>query len=527
MVRIERWKAYLITFICLVGIVYALPNALSQRTLEHLPGWAPTQKINLGLDLQGGSYLLLQVDVASVLAEHMNNITDTVRRGLRTRSLTYNNFVAEGTTINFGIGSDADYAKVREFLNDEYPSEVDVARGDAENSVVVSLKPTFIKERQDYALSQSIEIVRRRVDETGTKEPLIQRQGTDRILLQLPGVEDPQRIKKLLGKTAKLTFHLVDMERTFSATPEKRVPVSLIKVPPSKNESRGSLENYVLQRRSLLTGDMLVDASPSFDQNNRPVVSFRLDNVGAKRFADVTTKNVDKLFAIVLDNEVISAPNINEPIIGGSAQISGSFTLEEVKDLSLLLRAGALPAPLHILEERTVGPGLGADSIAAGETASMLGLSLVIGFLILAYGFFGILSVIALIINITLIIASLSILQATLTLPGIAGIVLTIGMAVDANVLIFERIREELNNGRPPISAIDSGYSQAYSSIVDANVTTLIAAVLLYIFGTGPIRGFAVTLTIGIITSFFSAIMITRLMVTTWLWKRKPQSLRF
>ncbi len=523
MVKIPAWKAYLIVFICVVGLVYAFPNLLGQKNAQNLPSWLPNETINLGLDLQGGSHLLLQVDVNSVLAEHLNNMTDTLRRVLRSKKVPYRNYAMSDNTVRFRVDPE-NVPLTREVIEEELGTDVTITSTD-EGRISVSLSEIFIKDRKDYALQQSIEIVRRRVDETGTKEPVIQRQGEDRIVLQLPGIDDPERIKGLLGRTAKLTFHLVDLESMDSST-KKRIPVSSIRIPSSRSEVQsGGLTDYILKRRAILTGDMLVDASPSF-QDGRPVVSFRLDNRGAKRFADVTTENVGKPFAIVLDGEVISAPRIQSPILGGNAVITGSFSTEEVQDMALLLRAGALPAPLNILEERTVGPGLGADSIEAGKIASMVGLLAVIGFIILTYGMYGVMAVLALIINITLIIAALSAFQATLTLPGIAGIVLTIGMAVDANVLIFERIREETSSGRSPISAVDAGYSNAYSSIVDANITTLIAALLLYIFGTGPIRGFAVTLSIGIVTSFFSAIMVTRLMLTTWLWRVKPQMIR-
>ena len=330
--------------------------------------------------------------------------------------------------------------------------------------------------------------------------------------MQLPGLDDPSRVKDILGKTAKLTFHLVDVSG--------RTGASAKELPMADDPAR----RLPVQRRAMLTGDMLVNAQPSFQQG-MPVVSFRLNGIGAKRFCEVTKQNTQRPFAIVLDGEIVSAPNINEPICGGSAVISGSFTVQETNDLAILLRAGALPAPLKILEERTVGPSLGADSVEAGKIASLFGLCFILVFMIIAYGLFGIFANVALVVNVALLFALLSSLQATLTLPGIAGIVLTLGMAVDANVLIFERIREEIKRGRSVLSAIDSGYSQAMSTIVDSNMTTLIAALILFSFGTGPIKGFAVTLGLGIITSFFSAIMVTRLIVVYWMRKRKPDTL--
>jgi preprotein translocase subunit SecD len=370
-------------------------------------------------------------------------------------------------------------------------------------------------------VQQSLEIVRRRIDETGTREPSVQRQGDRRIMVQLPGLRDPERIKRLLGKTAKLTFRFVDENVAADAS---RLPPGTEVLTSDELDPYGKPRRYVVKKRVMVSGDTLTNAAATFQQG-QPVVSFTFDSVGAKRFADATRDNVGKIFAIVLDNKVISAPVIREPILGGRGVISGHFTVQGAQDLALLLRAGALPAPLKILEERTVGPGLGADSIRAGKIASVLGMVAVVVFMALAYGLFGLFANVALLVNMVLILAALSGLQATLTLPGIAGIVLTIGMAVDANVLIFERIREEERAGRGPVTAIDAGYRRAMTTIVDSNLTTLIAAVLLFQFGTGPVKGFAVTLAIGLITSMFTAIMLTRLMVVTWLRRRRPRSL--
>jgi preprotein translocase subunit SecD len=381
----------------------------------------------------------------------------------------------------------------------------------------------LVQELKDRALVQSIEIVRRRIDETGTREPTIQRQGKNRIVVQLPGIDDPDRIKSLLGKTAKLTFQMVDIQASVEDALAGRVPPGSRLLPGEDPQTGPS--HYVVRRRIMVSGDRLVDASSGFDQNNRSAVFIRFDQVGARQFGRATQENVNRPFAIVLDGKVISAPVINEPILGGTAQITGDFSVAEAQDLALLLRAGALPAPLRVVEERTVGPGLGKDSIAAGETASIIGMVLVIGFMIVTYGRFGIMADIALFFNVVLILAVLSLLQATLTLPGIAGIILTIGMAVDANVLIFERIREEVRYGRSPFNAVEIGYQRALTTIIDSNLTTLFAAVFLYSFGSGPIRGFAVTLAIGILTSMFTAIMLTRLMVVQWLRRRRPTEL--
>jgi preprotein translocase subunit SecD len=380
------------------------------------------------------------------------------------------------------------------------------------------------EELQTSAVAQSVEIVRRRIDEVGTREPTIQRQGENRILVQVPGEKDPDSIKRLLGQTAKLTFHLVDLDTSMEQALAGNLPPGSELLPSDENDASGQAAQYVVRKRVEVSGESLVDAQPTYYQN-QPVVSFRFDSVGGRKFGNVTRDHVGELLAIVLDGRVISAPRIDEPILGGSGIIRGSFTVQEANELAVLLRAGALPAPLEIVEERTVGPDLGADSIQAGKVASVIGLILVALAMGLYYGLFGVFANIALIVNLVLIIAALSVLQATLTLPGIAGIVLTMGMAVDANVLIFERIREEARVGRPPMSAIDAGYREAMRTIIDANLTTLIAAVLLYAFGSGPVRGFAVTLGIGIITSMFTAITFTRLLMATWFRRTRPAML--
>jgi preprotein translocase subunit SecD len=370
------------------------------------------------------------------------------------------------------------------------------------------------------SVEQSIQIIERRVNELGTVEPLIQRQGTDRILVQVPGLQDPTRLKQLLGKTAKLDFRMVDS----GASPEQAVQG---RTPPEDDLLySASLPKtpFLVEKRILVSGGDLTDAQPGFDQrSSEPIVSFRFNTSGARKFAQVTQENVGKPFAIVLDNEVISAPVIREPILGGSGQISGSFTVQSANDLAILLRAGALPAPLTIIEERTVGPGLGADSIAKGKISSYVGALMVIVFMLATYGLFGLFANIAVAINVAMIFGVLSMLNATLTLPGIAGIVLTVGIAVDSNVLIYERIREEVRGGRTPINAIDAGFTQALRTILDSNITTFIAAAVLFYIGTGPVRGFAVTLGIGIITTVFTAFTVTRLIVATWVWWWRPQ----
>ena len=384
--------------------------------------------------------------------------------------------------------------------------------------MILKYTEVALKQRKLSAVEQSLEIVRRRIDELGTREPSIQRQGEDRIVVQLPGVKDPDRIKALLGKTAKLTFHMVDDSTSPEEALKGRVPPGSM-VLPSAEQGRGA-ETYVVRKRIDVGGDMLVDSKATYSEG-RPVVSFRFNSAGAKKFGDTTRENSGKFLAIVLDDKVISAPRINEPILAGSGIISGNFTVTQAQDLSLLLRAGALPAPLQILEERTVGPDLGADSIRAGTVASLLGLALVIVLMVTIYGTLGVLADMSLMLNLLLLLASLSFLGATLTLPGIAGIVLTMGMAVDANVLIYERMREEQRNGRSVLSAMQAGYDRAFGTIFDAHVTTLVAGALLFQFGSGPVRGFAVTLTLGLLASLFTAVLVNRMLVFSWVkWRR-------
>lgn len=521
MVYIARWKVILVLTVCVLGVLYGAPNLMPPAALQwmqaHLPSYFPTQPVNLGLDLRGGSHLLLEVAVDDVIGERMQAMVDQTRSELRGAKIGYTELGLNNGAVRFRLTDVAQADKAKGILRDmDHLISIDVK--DAE--FALTLSPQAIKDRQRAAMEQSIEIVRRRIDESGTREPSIQRQGDNRILVQLPGVDDPQRIKNLLGQTAKLTFRLVDETANPADLAAGRAAPGM-EILPSLDRAGMML---AVQKRVMVSGDTLTDAQPSF-QEGAPVVSFKFDSVGAKRFGEATRNNVGHLFAIVLDNKIISAPVIREPILGGSGVISGSFTTQAAQDLALLLRAGALPAPIKVLEERTVGPGLGADSIKAGALASVIGLGLVVVFFALTYGLFGVFANIALLFNIALIFALLSVLGATLTLPGIAGIVLTIGTALDANVLIFERIREELRAGRSPIAAIDAGYSRALSAIIDANVTTLIAAFLLLALGSGTIKGFGVTLTIGILTSIFSAVMVTRLIVVGWFRWTKPKTL--
>ena len=519
MVHIARWKVIAILLVCVLGFVYSAPNVVGAGAqgwmAQNLPGWMPSKTVNLGLDLQGGSHLLMQVDIGSVITDRSDTLESDVRTALRSEKIGYRRLgvLSEGG-VRITLREAADVSRAHSIVEDlEDGLEVSID-GDV---VEARYTPETIEDIKSKVIDQTIEIVRRRVDETGTNEPVIQRQGDDRIVVQLPGVDNPEEIKALLVRTAKMTFHLVDEDAGYSA----RSTASSMVLPMAEQPG----QTIAVERRAQLGGDMLVHAAVAQDQNGQPAVSFRFNSAGAKKFCTLSRENVNKLFAIVLDKEVISAPVIREPICGGTGQISGSFTIKDASDLALLLRAGALPADLSFVEERTVGPSLGADSVEAGKIASLIGLAAVLVFMAAVYSLFGLFAAGALVVNVALIFAILSGLQATLTLPGIAGIVLTIGMAVDANVLIFERIREEIKNGRSAIAAVDAGYSRAMSTIVDSNLTTLIAAIILFSFGTGPIKGFAVTLGIGIVTSFFSAIMVTRLMVVVWLKARRPATL--
>ncbi|MCB1480092.1 MAG: protein translocase subunit SecD [Rhodobiaceae bacterium] len=533
MLYFARWKIILILAVSLLGILLTLPNFLPGAVVSNLPS-AFQRQLVLGLDLQGGSHLLLAVDSDAVVKERLDSLRDDIRSVLREKRIGYTGLGIQGKGVQVRIRDVADVDAARTELNKlAVPVSGSLLSGGSQvtdvevsfvapDQFVLTLSEQGLQQRIGSAVEQSIEIVRRRIDELGTTEPSIQRQGADRILVQVPGLDDPSRLKALIGQTAKLTFRLVDMSMPAQQAIETR--------PPAESEVLYSTDDppqpYLIQKRIMVSGEELVDAQPGFDQRtNEPIVSFRFDSAGARKFAAVTQQNVGRPFAIVLDNEVISAPVIREPILGGSGQISGNFSVEGANDLAILLRAGALPAPLTILEERTVGPGLGADSIAAGEIASIVGALAVLAFMLLAYGLFGVFANIALFINVMLLLGVLTLLQATLTLPGIAGIALTIGMAVDANVLIYERIREEVNAGRSAISSIDSGYRMALGTILDANITTLIVAIILFNLGSGPVRGFAVTLAIGILTSVFSAFTLNRLIVSLWLKWRRPTRL--
>jgi preprotein translocase subunit SecD len=517
MLQFEGWKKLVVILITVLGIVYAAPNLMSGDD-EAGGGVLPGQKINLGLDLQGGSHLLLRVDMDVVAQERLDGVAETIRQEFRARKIRFSGLDVNDGAVSVRLRKTDDSAVAVQIFSD-FGRDFEVVDDSPEYRIAFNEAGLLTLRTQ--TIDQSMEIIRRRIDPDGTKEPVIQRQGTDRILVQLPGVDDPEEIKRLLGRTAKLTFQLVDPSMTAQEALDRgRTPPGSVLLPGDGDDAAF----YVVEKRVMVSGELLETAQASFDQNNRPSVSFTLNATGAKRFGRVTGANIGRPFAIILDGKVVSAPTIQSQIFG-SGQITGTFTVDETNELALILRAGALPAPLIVMEERSIGPGLGADSVAAGQIAAVVALALVIIYMILSYGLFGLLADVALAVNVVLILGALSAIQATLTLPGIAGIVLTMGMAVDANVLVFERIREELRRGRSVMAAIEGGYSRAISTIIDSNLTTLFAALFLYVFGSGPIKGFAVTLSIGIATSLFTAVMVTRMLIIIWLERKRPREL--
>lgn len=521
MINFPKWKIFLVVGVCLWGILQSIPNFLNEKQRAEYK-FLPSSTIKLGLDLQGGSHLLLQVDFKHYLAEHLDALLDDVRKNFRTEKIGYLNLAVKKTgdisAISFALRDKSQAELAEEKLKEisrEFTIEID------NNGIVKAFyNEDALKRMKKGVIEKSIEIVRRRVDETGTREPIIQMQGDERILLQVPGLQNPEDLKKLLGRTAKMTFHLMDENDPFAQTTTFAKPGMMLlpDVDPTQNQ------RYLVNKKVELSGDMLIDSQATFDQAN-PVVSFKFNSLGGKKFGQITAQNVGKPFAVVLDDKVITAPRINDAILGGSGIITGNFTVQEANELALLLRSGALPAPLTILEERTVGPSLGQDSIDAGKVATAVAFAFITVMMLVIYKTFGMFANIALVLNMFLILSILSLFGSTLTMPGIAGLVLTMGMAVDANVLIFERIKDEIRNGKSPIAAIDSGFKAAFTTILDSNLTTVIAAFLLFAYGSGTVKGFAVTLTVGILSSMFTAILVTKLLIIIWLKKKKPKAL--
>lgn len=522
MVYFEKWKIILILFVSFLGTLYAVPTFLPRDLTGSWPNWLPHKQITLGLDLQGGAHLLLEVETEAVIKERLTAFVSDVRERLRPTRINYRGLGVEGLAVAFTVNSAEDVSRARDALRG---LDRDVLVDVEGTRVVLGLTEQAVRDRRSAAVEQSIEIVRRRIDESGVKESTIQRQGSDRILVQLPGERDPERIKALLGKTAKMTFHLLDETATPEQADTGRAPAgSMVLESDHEFDGRGRAVKYVVQQRVRVDGANLVDSQPTV-QDGRPVVSFRFDSVGARRFAEVTRQNVGRPFAIVLDRKVISAPVIREPILAGSGIISGNFTVQSARDLAILLRAGALPAPLKVLEERTVGAELGADSILAGEMACLVAYLLIATLMVVGYGLFGVVANVGLMLNLLFTVSIMALVGATLTLPGIAGMILGLAMSVDANVLVYERMREEQRNGRTVISTVDFAFRRAYVTIIDSNVTVFLASLILYLFGSGPVRGFAVTLSIGIICSMFTAVTMNRMLVVLWMTWRRPKLL--
>jgi protein-export membrane protein SecD len=530
MLYVSRWKSIAVVLACLASLLFTLPNFFSKATVERWPAWLPRMQLPLGLDLSGGAHLLLAMDTNEVRKDWLDNVRDDARRRLREAKIAFTGLgvVNNAVQVRLAKPEDADAAaKVLQGLVQQSGNallgttvtDLEVKKSDG-GLITVTPTEAGLQQRVANAISASIETVRRRVDQLGTAEASVVRQGRDRVLVQFPGIQDTTQLKALIGKTAKLSFH--EVHSSISADEAKtRVPAGFRIYSSMDKEDAGP---HLLRETPVVRGDELVDAQPAFDQQtNEPIISFRFNNSGARKFGNFTKDNVNRPFAIVLDEQVISAPVIREPILGGSGQISGSFTVESANQLAIQLRSGALPAKLTIVEERTVGPSLGADSVEAGKWAIIVGFIGVMVYMTLGYGLFGLFAIVALVVNLAFIIAALSLLQATLTLPGIAGIVLTMGMSVDANVLINERIRDELRAGRTPVLALDTGFTRAYGTIFDTNMTGLLAAVILIWFGSGPVRGFGVTLAIGIIASAFTATTVTRYLVAAWLRWTSPK----
>jgi protein-export membrane protein SecD len=536
MLHFSRGKTIAIILACLAGILGAFPNFFEKKQILNWP--APFNKsINLGLDLQGGAHFLLGLDVGVLKKDWLDNVRDEARQKLRGKFQFTGIGVADGKVrIQLAKPADTD-AVVTELRSLIQPLESASITGGGGNTLdlkredggVITLTPSEagIRERESKGIGAAIETIRRRLDPEGTREMSIVRQGRDRILVQIPGIEDPKLVdeyKKRLKEAARMTFHPVHPSVTAEDAKAGRTPPGY-RIFPSVDRGAGSSDE-LLEERPLIGGEQLSKADPSFDsRTNQPILSFQFNPAGARIFGKFSSENIGRRFAIVLDNKVISAPVIQSAILDGNGQISGNFSVEDVTRLSIQLRSGALPAPLTIVEERTVGPSLGADSIKAGKIATMIGAALVVAFMLFAYGFFGIIAIVAVAINVAMVVAVMSWLGASLTLPGIAGILLTVGMAVDANVLIYERIREELRNKKTPINAIELGFDRALATIVDANLTTLIAGIVMFMLGAGPIKGFAITLSLGVITTVFTAFTVTQLLVSWWLAAQKTKKI--
>ncbi len=530
MITLSRWRIIAVVLAAVFGILFTLPNVLPASVRDSLPGFMPKRTLNLGLDLQGGSYLLYEVDLPALRAEKLTNLVEDTRTALREAEIEFTALGVVGGEVSVRITDPAEANAAAKALRTSVGAALAGVAGGRDVTVAVAgdqrIRIVFVPQAMEAqaakAVEQSQEVIRRRIDEMGTKEPDIRRQGSDRIMISAPGESDPKKLQEIVGQTAKLTFQMVDETADVGQALAGRVPPGTMVM----EGSEAGAPPLVVKRRILVTGEMLTDAQGTFDQQTgEAVVSFRFNGIGARRFGGATAENIGKRFAIILDGKYISAPTIQGAIIGGSGQITGNFTPESANNLAILLRAGALPAPLKIEEQRTVSAELGADAIRAGAISLAIGGVAIVVFIILAYGLFGVFAAIALVVNVLLILGIMSATQATLTFPGIAGLILTLAVAVDANVLIYERIRDEAHAGRTPIMAIEHGYSRAMVSIFDANITSAISAIIMFQFGSGPIRGFAWTLLIGVVTSVFTAIVITQVLIGFWFRATKPKSL--
>jgi SecD/SecF fusion protein len=532
MLQFTRFKVFFILLTCLAGIVVAMPNLLSKETVASWPWWVPHKQLPLGLDLQGGAHLLLAMDQDEIKKDWLNNLRDESRKVLRDARIGFTGIGVQGTQLVIKLAKPDERDKAIKELNKVRQTigsavlgaggyDVDVSQGSDDGTVIVKPSDAGMRARISNAAAASIETINRRVNNLGTSESTIVRQGADRILIQFPGLKDTKELKALIGETAKLTFHEVHPSITGEDAKQTSVPAGYKLYPSDRGD--GGPSEYLLREQPVVQGEDLADAQPGFDsRTSEPVINFRFNQVGARKFGNFTKDNVGRPFAIVLDDKVLSAPVIREPILGGSGQISGNFTVESTNKLAVQLRSGSLPTKLTIVEERTVGPSLGADSIADGKLAGTIGGIAVITLTILAYGTFGILACVGLLVHLILTVALMTLIGSTLTLPGIAGLVLGVAMAVDANVLIYERIREELRTGKTPVAAIDAGFQRAFVTIADSQLTTLACAVIMFWLGSGPIRGFAVTLTIGILTSIFASVTVVRMLIWFWL-KAQPK----
>jgi preprotein translocase subunit SecD len=553
MLNLPRWQVIGIIAVTALAALFALPNLLPGAVLDALPGWYAQSRINLGLDLRGGAHFLLEADLRSVMNERLTNLSDSVRGELRKNQVAFKEInIQGGTSVVVVLRDEAQRQKALEAIRNVDPSLSVSGSGDT-IQLAYAAQDLFRKKKE--VIDQSIEILRRRVDETGTIEPTIVRQGDDRILLQVPGIKDTTDLKRKINQTAKLTFHLVNEDVSLGGGLPATLPPTTTLIPTREgmqalrasnpkafDEIQGAnprltpeqiCRRYQPQclpvlKRVVVGGEDLDDAKSTFEQQQggRPIISFTFNTAGGRAFCAATRQNIGKRLAIQLDNEIISAPVVQSAICGGSGIITGQFTTQQTQEQALLLRSGALPATLTIIEERTVGADLGADAIHAGTVAAIVGTALVILFMFTTYGpLFGGFANLAMSVNMLLVFAGMSVLGASLTLPGIAGLVLTVGMSVDSNVLIYERVREERNNGRSAFSALATGYDRALTAVIDSNLTALIAGVLLFGFGSGPIRGFATSLSLGLLTHLFTATVFTRMLLAVWVRWRRPTEL--